>query len=93
MCRTYVENQIDFRCSDSWQDYYFERGITPFHSPSYRSCTDRLADDCEKLRHAINDMVVSLRDLAHEGPGQTLDLPRYIPDASPVLRPRYTKIP
>lgn len=43
MCRTYVEDFIDFRCSDTYRDHYFEAGQTPFHSPRYRGCRDRLA--------------------------------------------------
>ena len=60
MCRTYVENLIDFKCSDSWQDYYFEKMMTPFHSPSYRACRDRLADGYSKLEGVIKEIAVSV---------------------------------
>lgn len=41
MCRTYVEEQIDFPVADVWRDHYYERGLTPYHSPNYAQCRER----------------------------------------------------
>ena len=30
-----MEDMIDFRCSDTFRDGYYEQGLTPYHSPSY----------------------------------------------------------
>ena len=42
MCRTFVTDLIDFQVSDAWRDHYFEMGLTPFHSSSYRFCKHRI---------------------------------------------------
>ena len=49
MCRTYVEDMIDFFVSDTYRDHYFELMKTPHHSLSYRGCRDRLADRLDAI--------------------------------------------
>lgn len=29
------EDYIDFKVSDTWRDYYYEQGLTPYHSGNY----------------------------------------------------------
>ena len=87
MCRTYAEDTIDFRCSDSWRDYYFERGLTPYHSPSYRGCRDRLADSVEEIKTAVRDMTQLVLDNLggqSKGPVQPVQSP-----TRPILPSRY----
>lgn len=60
MCRTYVEDMIDFKVSDHWRDHYFENGLTPYHSPAYARCRDRhLArlDSIEALLERLVDVL------------------------------------
>ncbi len=66
MCRTYTEDTIDFQCSDSWRDHYFERGLTAFHSPGYKGCRDRLWDGQERLEEVVR----ALADLVRGAPAR-----------------------
>ena len=93
MCRTYVENLIGFRCSDEWQDYYFEKMMTPFHSPSYPACRDRLADGYSRLERAIEEIAVSLQDVASSSPGHVQDTPKRVPEPLRLPRSSHTRIP
>ena len=93
MCRTYAEDTIDFRCSDSWRDYYFERGLTPFHSPGYRSCRDRLADTVDDIKTAIKEVI---SEAIREPRDTSRDTAGHVPPAGdrPKSAPsRYTRIP
>ena len=62
MCRTYVEEMIDFPVSDSWRNHYFDRGLTPHHSPRYRSCRDTLEEKVDGLEDVIRSFLEAMQD-------------------------------
>ena len=64
MCRTFVEDRIPFRCSDTWRDHYYEQGLTPHHSPGYSRCRDRLAERQESLETTVKELVDAVSGLA-----------------------------
>jgi len=50
---------IDFQCSSTWLDFYYEVGLTPRHSASYGQVyTERLIKKIEELRIAISSLNV-----------------------------------
>ena len=94
MCRTYVDDRIDFPCSDLWKDYYFELGQTPFHSPGYASCRDRIDDRLTQLEESIAALADVLRDMAGEPPGQVRAVRGHVcQELLPTPSKRYTRIP
>ena len=92
MCRTYVENLIDFQCSDTWQDDYFEQGLTPFHSPGYERCRDRLDRRVRIIEESIEELATIAHDMSHAtSPKDSVYVrPNLPPSRSPS---RYTRIP
>ena len=87
MCRTYVEDLIDFPVSDQYRDYYFDKGMTPQHSPKYRACRDRLADKQEALESRIQELAeAQVRKMDPE-------TVRKVASWQPPARQRYTTIP
>ncbi len=53
------ENQIDFSCSDTFQNYYHDRLLTPFHTPEpdqqerLVETVAALADEIHQLRRQL----------------------------------------
>ena len=69
MCRTAVEDMIDFPVSDHWRDYYFEKGLTPHHSPIYtrrpeRQLASMLTAAISDLQNAVIEATQSLSQAA-----------------------------
>lgn len=44
------EDMIDFPVSDTWRDYYYEKGLTPYPSPRY---FNRRTDEMKSLNRQI----------------------------------------
>ena len=54
-----MDDMIDFPCSDTFRDYFYQRGLTPYPSPSYNSARDeRLAEALESLADAIQHITL-----------------------------------
>jgi hypothetical protein len=67
----YQEDVIDFPVSDTWRDYYFEMGLTPYPSSTYyQRQIDTLVEKLEQLRLTI----ASLNIPATRSPRKAPDL-------------------
>ena len=53
-----MQDMIDFRCSPTFQDGYYEQGLTPRHSPEYRDRTPeaRMTKALGKLTEMVEAM-------------------------------------
>ena len=65
------EDLIDFRCSPSWQDYYFSQALTPRHSgrtprfPSAREIAQALSEQRVQTDGSANEELLTLRAQIH----------------------------
>ena len=87
MCRTYVEDMIDFPVSDNFRDFYFGKGQSPFHSPTYAKCPERqLASTLTAaVRDLQNTIVETTQALASAASGTAT--PQRSPDSFPCRPP------
>ena len=53
-----MEERIDFACSDTWRDHYFQMGLTSHPSPRYISNRDRaMLDVLEEISNALKSLL------------------------------------
>jgi len=65
----YREDAIDFRVSDTWRDYYFETGLTPYPSSTYyHGQIDTLVEELEQLRLTIASLNIPVTRLPGVAP-------------------------
>lgn len=65
----YQEDAIDFRVSDTWRDYYFETGLTPYPSSTYyQRQVDTLVEKLEQVRLTIASLSIPVTRLARGAP-------------------------
>ena len=78
-----MEDRIDFPCSDTFRNYFYEQGITTYPSPNYISGRDQAFID------AMGAIVSALRDLQEERGGSPFSAPpaRSRPPAPPPASP------
>ena len=94
MCRDYREDQIDFPVADIWRDHYFDQGLTPFHSPGYRACRDRLADRQDRIEESLKELGHTLQELLVLREETRRPAPKpYDPPKSLPARTTHTTIP
>ena len=59
------EDMIDFPVSDTWRDYYYERGLTPRPSSKYYNQENRelknIRQEVERLSRALEDVLQYLQ--------------------------------
>ena len=61
-----MEDRIDFACSDTWRDHYFQMGLTPHPSPNYISSRDRaLIEALADIRDAFTSLLEGEPVLPH----------------------------
>jgi len=66
----YQEDAIDFPVSDTWRDYYFETGLTPYPSATYyQHQIDTLVEKLEQLRLTIASLNIPVTRLPRVAPG------------------------
>jgi len=86
-----MEDRIDFACSDTWRDYYYETGLTNYPSPNYISSRDRaLIDALADIRDAFQSLLGGDPVLPHrEAPSK----PPYRPPVPPPMEDGKRGIP
>ena len=53
-----MEDQIDFACSNTWRDHYYELGMVAHPSPNYISSRDRaLIEALADIRDAFTSLL------------------------------------
>ena len=72
-----MEDQIDFACSDTWRDHYYELGMVSHPSPRYISSRDR----------ALLEALADIRDALQSLTGGEAVLPHRPPVVRPPHRP------
>ena len=57
-----TEDLIDFKVSDAWRDYYVQRSMTPYPSPSYRDKQTRAIEALDKSIKSLAESIDAFVD-------------------------------